>query len=379
VTLLSASVVPRVLACPTSAVLPQREYRTAWADRGQDRHADREVSADLRDLAKLPPEVAGLIGPNDRLLAEHVFGYDVATGAARHLGPIPREQYASAGLAPFEIPGKPDLTIVGTDHVVIVDYKGFEEVEPSESNKQLATYALMVARALGLDEVTVVIVYEFRRPSIAVLEALDLDAHAERLKQLYGDVARARLDPGRYLATGPHCKYCPAFLDCPRQKALAIDAETGLLALRVEETFPFADDDEAAWALDLLAELKRLASRIHAGLEVRAKARPIPLANGNAWGPREKRGNERLDGNVMHAVMTEKHGPKLADLAAPRTATKKALREALEYAGADMSLDAAAEVVLEAVRARGGVKSGTKTVIEEYEPGPRLVEEAPIQ
>jgi RecB family exonuclease len=369
----SASSVPRLLACPASAVLPQREYRTVHAAQGQERHLAREVAADLRDLKRLPAAVAAMIRPSDRLLAEHVFTYDSASDTGRHIGPISRDQYPTLGLGPFERPGKPDLVVIGTDGAIVIDYKAFEEVASADENAQLATYALMVARALGLDEVTVVIVYEIRRPSIATLTALDFDAHAARLRKLYLDVAAARMNPGRVLAVGPHCKYCPAFDACPRQKALALDVETGLISVRVEETYPFADDEEAAWALDLLAELKRLATRIHAGLETRARVRPIPLANGNAWGPQEKRGKLRLVGDVVHAVMLERHGKALADMAAPRAASQKALREALEFAGADETLKDALADVLADVEARGGSKRDTKTMLEEYEPGPRLV------
>lgn len=369
--MLSASAIPRLLACPTSAVLPHRAYSTAHAAAGQERHLDREVAADLRDLKRLPEAVASMIRSSDELLTEHAFVLNVATEEVRQLGRVGHRAYGP--LEPFEVGGTVDLLIVGTDRLIVVDYKGFEEVASADGNAQLATYALMVARAFGVDEVTVVIVYEIRRPSIATLEALDLDAHAARLRQLHVDVARARMSPGRFLATGPHCKYCEAFDACPRQKALSIDVETGLIEMRIEETIPFADDEEAAWALDLCAELGRLQARIKAALEVRSKARPIPLRNGNAWGPRTRPGNEKLDGEVTYAVMLEKHGPALAGLAVPRTATKKAVREALRFAGAESTLEDAFDAVYDEVKVRGGVKTGTKTVIEEYEPGPRLV------
>ena len=366
----TASAVPRLLACATSATLPQRDYRTTDAARGQERHAALELAAVRRDVASLPEAVRRMIRPSDRLLVEEVFGYDVAAGTARHFGPVPREAYATLRLGPFERLGKPDLVVLGTDGVIVVDYKGFEEVTPADRNTQLATYALMVARWLGVDEVTVVIVYEYRAPSIATLEALDLDAHASRLRQLELDVAAARGAPARFLATGPHCKYCPAFDACPLQQALAVDAETGLLAARVEELYPFADDREAAWALDLLEELKRLTTRIRAGLEVRAQARPIPLADGKLWGPRAKLGKLKLDGNIVHEIIAARHGLKLAEVAAPRQASQKAIREALEFAGADETM----ADVLDEIKARGGARKDTKTTIEAYEPGPRLVE-----
>lgn len=364
---LSASAIPRLLACPASAVLPHRPYDTKHAAAGTVRHTAREVAADMRDMSKLPPQVAGMIRPSDRLLAEHVFSYDTATGAARHHGPVPRELYHTLGLGPFERPGKPDLVIVGHRQAIVVDYKGFEEVESAETNAQTATYALMVARAFDLDEVTVAIVYEIRRPSIADLGPLDLDAHAARLRQLEVDVAAARREPWRYLRTGPHCKYCEAFHACPKQKALQLDVETGLISVRVDDVIPFADDEEAQWALDLLGELKTLQTRIRAALEVRASARPVPLRNGNAWGPREKLGKSKLDAGVAFDVVKEKHGPQIAELAAPRVATQKAIKDALEFVDGDPN------EVFNEIRARDGWKRDKRTEIEEYEPGPKLV------
>jgi CRISPR/Cas system-associated exonuclease Cas4 (RecB family) len=370
---LSASAVPRLLSCPASAVLPQREYNTAHSAAGSARHADREAAADVRDLTRLPDEVASMIRSSDRLIVEQVFAYDVATGEARRIGPVPREQYHTIERGPFELLGKPDLVIIGAAGAIVVDYKGFEPVAPAESNAQLATYALMVARTYEVDAVDAAIVYEIRRPSIATLEAMDLDAHAERLRQLHGDVARAVREPGRYLATGPHCKYCPAFDACPRQQALRVDVETGLVSMRVEQSIPFADDEEAQWALDLLAELKLIEARLHAALAARAKERPIPLRNGKMWGERDVLGKEKLVADVVHAVMTEKYGPKIAEIAAPRVATKKAIKEALGFVGADSVAEAEREL-LAAIKASGGTKQDRKTEVGEYEPGPRLIE-----
>lgn len=360
--MLSASATARVIACPASAVLPQLPYDTKHAAAGTERHAAREDAANKRDLSRLPPAVASMLRPSDTLLAEHVFAYDAATGLGRHIGPVAREEYPRIGLGPFEIPGKPDLVIVGHRQAIVVDYKGFEEVEPAERNRQLATYALMVARAFDLDEVTVVIVYELRRPSIATLEALDLDAHAAALRQMFVDVAAARMNPGRYLATGKHCRYCEAFHACPRQKALEVDVETGLVRVRVEDVIPFADDEEAQWALDLLGELKLLETRIRAALEARAKARPIPLPSGKVWGPIPKLGKRKLDAAIVYEVVAARHGAKIAEVAAPRVATQKAIKEALEFVDGD------ARELLEEVEARGGLKRDERIEIGEHDP-----------
>lgn len=366
-TLLSASEVPRALACPASLVLPRSEYHTEDAEDGIARHAAMEAAARTEDGAGLPEVVRALFQPGDRIAAECSFAYDVATDTARELGHVHGRCYGE--LRPFEIPGTADLLIVGNGRAIVVDYKGFEPVAHAETNEQTATYALMVSRAYGFRCVTVAIVYLVgdRRPSMATLDALDLDAHAQRLKQLHLDAAKARENPEPFLFVGSHCKYCKAFLACPRQRVVQDEVSQGLVAMRVEAAIPFVDDGEAARAYELLGQVKLLAQRLTAALKARAQERPIPLLSGKMYGPVTKNGNERLNADVVYEVVREKHGQGIADAAVERVATKKRLKDALAFAGAKPAA-AAERDVLEAVRERGGATRETKTVIEEYEP-----------
>lgn len=364
---LSASAVPRVLECTGSAVLPQHRYETKFAEEGTERHADMEGAVDDGDHEKLPAEVQALMRDGDKMATECAFAYDVATDTARELGHLKHRAYE--GLAPFEVPGTVDLLIMGNGRAIVVDYKGFEEVDDAESNAQTATYALMVARKYGLSEITVVIVYltGLRKPSIAILGAFDLDGHAARLKQLQFDVARAAADPGAHLVTGKQCKYCPAFLSCEKQSALTIDVSSADTVMAIESRIPFESDEDAADAFDLLQRIKMLTTRMSAALYARAAERPIPLRSGKMFGPVEKLGSEKLDGDIVYAVVKEKHGQGVADAAVVRSATKKRLKEALGFVGAK-SVAAAERDVLEAVRAKGGAERKPKTSIEEYEP-----------
>jgi CRISPR/Cas system-associated exonuclease Cas4 (RecB family) len=369
---LSASAVPRALACPTSLVLPHEDYRTQYADDGSDRHAEMEDAADKGEHDRLPEAVRALIQPGDHLASECSFAYDVATDTARELGHTKRD-YGSYALRPFEIPGTVDLLIAGNGRLVVVDYKSFEEVDAAEDNTQTTTYALMAARTYGYDEVTVMIVYLVanRRPSTFTLTALDLDAHAERLKQLQIDVAAAASDHERYVATGPHCKYCPAYLSCPRQKELKQQTATGVIALRVESMIPLERDEDAADAYELLRQVGLLQQRLRAAIYARAGERPIPLHNGKVLGTRTKNGNDKLDGDIVYEVIKAKYGQSIADAAVVRTATKKRLRDALVFVGAK-SVAAAEREVLAIVKDKGGIENKPKTVIEEYEPQPLL-------
>ena len=353
--MISASAIPRLLACPASHRLPHHDYQTTHATAGQDRHAEAEAAADTG--GELHPTVVALMVEGDHLATECAFAYDAATDTARELGHVDR-RYGT--LAPYELPGTMDLLIRGEGRAVVVDYKSYAEVDPAERNTQLATYALMVARCYGLDEVTVAIIYLVggRRPSIATLTALDLDAHAARLKRLHVDVARPSAP-----VSGPHCKYCPAFLACPVQHALTIDVgET--LPLRIEAQMPFGDDQSAAEAFDLLQRIKTLSTRIQAALYARAAERPIPLGNGMVLGQRTVEGNDRIDGNVAYEVVRERHGQAVADQAVERHATKTRLSAALKPLVGKLAPELRA--VLAEVEARGGISSKPSTRVEVY-------------
>lgn len=363
----SASAVPRILACPTSATLPQHDYRSKYAEDGQDYHAEIEAAIDVGDESAIPDDILALIGPGDETITERAFAYDVATDTGRELAGVKRRAYGD--LRPFEVPGTPDLVIRGERRLVVVDHKGHEEVTEAERNEQIATYALMVARAYGYDEVEVVIRYraEWRRPTRAVLGSLELDAHAAKLRQMFIDVAAARKDPETYVRTGSHCRYCPAHLSCPRTKALQQQLGSGELEVVTEAAIPFANDDDAAQAWELLQRIKLLTTRISAALYARAAERPIPLPDGRMFGPVEKQGNAKLDGDVVYEVVKEKYGRDIADTAVTRSATQKRLKEALGFVGAK-SVAAASKEVLAEVEKRGGLKRDAKTTVEVYEP-----------
>lgn len=370
-TRLSASGVPRALACPASVVLPQHRYDTAEAVAGTARHAEMEAAIDVGDTADvLPDAVLALIHDGDEQFTELAMAYDCATNTARVLG---HGRQAYRNLAPFEIPGTLDLLIVGRGRAVVVDKKGFLKVGPAADNAQTMTYAIMVARHYGLDEITVAIFYEIGGTDIATVSALDLDAHAERLRGLLVNIARAQQEPTRYLATGQHCRYCPAFLSCPKQHALTLEVSSGDGVMAIEKRIPFDDDEEAARGFDLMNRIGMLHARVKAAIYARAAERPIFLPDGRVLGPVEKQGNERLDGDITYAVIRDQHGHGIADAAVERKASKTRIKEALRFAGSKGEIAKLERAVLDEVRKRGGAKRETKTVIEVHEAGPRLL------
>ncbi|HEU4726483.1 MAG TPA: PD-(D/E)XK nuclease family protein, partial [Kofleriaceae bacterium] len=352
---ISASAIPRLLACPGSGHLPHADYRTAYADAGHERHAEQESAADLGDHDGLDPRVQALLEPGDQLATECSFAYDASDDTARALGHLARRDYQE--LRPFEIPGTIDLLVVGARRILVVDYKGIEEVDPAAENAQTLTYALMVARATGRDEIVVAIIYlaaPWRAADVATITAFDLDGHAARLRSLVTST-------DRMLWTGKHCKYCPAFLACPEQKQLGDDAGGGALAVRVESMIPFASDDDARMAYELRGKVRVFLQRLEAALFARAAERPIPLGNGKMFGRHTKLGNEQLDGDTTYEVVREMHGQAVADAAVIRSATKTRIKEALKRAG--IKVAPAEREVLAAVRARGGATRKETTEI----------------
>lgn len=371
----SASSVPRLLLCPTSVLLPQHDYRTEHADAGVEYHAFMEAAIDVGDEDAIPPEIMALVRDGDEMITELAFAYDVETDTARELGRIPRREYK---VGPTELPGTPDLIIRGNGRIIVVDHKGYEEVDDAERNAQAATYALTVCRAWGYDEAEVAIVYRaaHRRPSHATLNALDLAAHGDRLRQLRADIEKARELPQLFLNDGAHCKYCPAFLGgCPRQEALGRLVSSGEIVRRHEALIPFRDDDEASRALDLLERIKTFTQRLQAAVYARAAERPIPRVDGKVFGPVEKLGNRAIDGDAAYELVREKYGQAVADKAVTRKATQKGIEAALKEAGVK-SAGATKDTLVEQLEAAGKVKRETKTSIELYEPRKLLKESA---
>lgn len=371
---LSASAAARGLACPASLVLPQQDYRTKYADAGNDRHGEQEAAVERGDLSSLPDEVRALIQPGDSIATEISFAYDPVNDTARLLGKVLDRRYDLFNLGPFEIPGQLDLAVVGNGRALVIDYKGWEEVDEASDNDQIATYALMLTRTYGYQEAGAAIVYlvAYRKPSIATLTAADLRFHRDRLQQLQIDAVKAQRDPTAYLSAGRQCRYCPAFLDCPEQKKLRDNVQSTALDMRVAELMPLSSDDDAAAVYELWGRIKMLSARIGAALYARAGERPIPLADGRVFGPRPVKGNDELDGDITYEVVKARHGQAIADAAVERSATKTRLKAALGFVAGKGKVAAAEREVLTLVRERGGIRNTPTTKIEEHVPQPLL-------
>lgn len=364
---MSMSALPRTFVCPTSFVLPWTNNDNEYSDSGTAGHSDMESAILNWDLDKLPPEVAPLLREYKRehVMIEQPIYYNFAADDSRLGAKSDDRDYKPL---PYEIPGKSDVMAfdVGRRRGLVIDWKQFEEVGAAISNSQTLGYAVALARLYKLEEVTVVIAYlspQNRHVDIATLDELDFMAFNDRLHQLNADVAGARAMPTHYLRIGRHCRWCPAYFDCPEQRTMQLQLAAENAMQSVEQMLPLDDDDAALAAFNLRERVSIFSKRLNEAVRSRAWRRPIPLEDGRFYGKVEKQGDRELDADTVYKVVKAKHSQEVADLAVERVATFTKLKAALKTTG-PKSLAAAEKEIVELVKQQGGVSQKTKIDIE---------------
>lgn len=371
---LTASSLSRAMRCVASAALPHTPYLTVEGEQGTERHSVLEERARSGDF---PAAVYALLleAKCHTIVPEAKFAYDVATDTARKIEHPGHRNYGT--LAPYEIAMQGDLVGYGPECVVVVDYKGYERVEPAERNKQLAALAIAACRVSGVERAIVAIAYpqadepdgfEIDR---AELSSLDHDLFRLDMQGLLKDVVRARRNPAAYVSESSDCRYCGAFLHCPAKKALLANVQVGATETRVEMILPLGDDQSAADAYDLAKKLELLTKRINAAVYARANTAPIPLNNGKVLGPTEVLGDTEIDADIAYAVVREKHGQEAADLAVKREATQAGIERALKPRAGKGELAGMKREVMDEIKKRGGAKRPTEIKVREYQPEPQ--------
>lgn len=367
--MITASALPRLAVCPGSAALPQAETTSELADAGTVRHSAVETAVIEGRLDDIPEAVRDLITPGSLASAEVAIAYNWRTGAARHLGLGARRDYA---VAADEIPGTIDLLIVNGRRVVVVDYKGHEDIGAPDEHEQSMLYALAASRIYDADEVTLVIAYigqgvESARIRRVTVDAIELISFATRVTKIMKAVAE-QLEAVRGhrlpdVRESRHCKYCSSVAACPAKTALIRRLVSGEESDELSLLLPL-DDEAARFAYERLGQARQLLKRIESAIYARAAESPIPLGGGRWLGKHTKPGVERLDGDTTYDIVRDMHGQAIADLAVERKATKTGIRAALKEAGVKPLAKAEAAVIA-AVRAAGGAtKESTETVGE---------------
>lgn len=330
---LSASKVELAATCTASSVLPQTDEVHAGQEEGNERHDDLDVSI----KSNVIPTTLSDRWPGYTWRSEVAFAIDLATGEGRELGEKLNRAYGDIG--PFTVVGTADLVGRGVaGELVVVDRKSFDpNVSRAAVNGQLHTLALAACRAYGVVTCDVAIWHELRALDVSIVEPWDLKTYSDQLFEIIETTTRARAEfrkTGLVSATpGKHCRWCPAFHNCPAQSATLTRIKSGVIGTSVEGMLPLETDEQAASAYELLQSIKMLSKRLDTVLRARAMQQEIPVGDGNVYGPRTSHGPRQIDGDKAYDLIREKHGQKVADAAVTREATQKGIVDAFKAAG----------------------------------------------
>lgn len=384
--------------CPGALVLFQVDRENPARRRGTAVHAFlREVSRIDREqaLQSVPEEHREACAALDLDLlpldpeswaAEVAFAYDVETDQARELGRDLERNYPEVG--DDEIVGTADLVGLDADRVIVPDFKTGRVPPPVKGNLQLGAYALAAARAYQRSAAKVAIIhlpmgFSDIDPSCrsADLDSIDLDAIGARIYGIWESLRAARTAYAQgqlpFLCEGDHCVYCAAFPTCPAKQVLASriakpELCPAVLAVAQDlEAFRNALTLESApGIIAMLERYDELSKRLWAIIDDLAKQAPIPLGNGEAYGPHPYT-RTRISGDAI-SVLLDRYGEEVALVAAKSveaTLTKKAITDALrpwvktkEGAKISWEMDACMEALIQ----RGAAKKSTSTPIGRY-------------
>jgi hypothetical protein len=234
---------------------PEAEWSdttSAAADRGTRFH--REI-AEYVSTGQVPLAVDEDIAPlfasavawvdafgREKLASEVAFAWSATTDTAERIPAVERDYQAGAG----RLCGTAD--IVAVSRFTKAGYVGdWKTGDGSQSGPQLRALALMLARAEGLDMVTVealeVDASGVRHVCTETLDAFALAAVAGELAEGLAAIPTAEPRPG------PHCGdlYCPARATCPAVRERLADIIPAAALVRHQWGLTISGPDHAAW------------------------------------------------------------------------------------------------------------------------------------
>lgn len=189
------------------------------------------------------------------LLTETAFAWDPVTDTAEVIGKDRDYSKASGRLC-----GTADLVMVAMvdGRAVAAMVWDWKTGDGSGSGPQLRTLGLMVARAMGIEDVTVAAL-EARSGGVFEVAREELDGFT--LAMFAGELAEhLSFVPRALPVAGSHCGelYCPARLSCPlgteaTSQVLEVIPADALAATREYRlTDPIETPEHAAWAVDVI-------------------------------------------------------------------------------------------------------------------------------
>jgi len=285
----TGSTMDRVSYCAASAALP-----AVYAPSSPEAVAGTEAHEVMEHATAGSEQAVDELGwdpravlPAGRHETEAAYWYNPVTDTGGRLLAKGRD-YARAPEG--AIPMRLDVVTFGDDgHITITDWKTGERFISPET-LQLTVAALAVARAHGVDVVTV----QIAQGTIGVppkvrprtLDVFDLDAAADQMRRIWERIveARALVMSGRMPDVYPSedaCRYCPCWSSCPAHVAMAraVLAPTwdpANVAAIVDAMTP----EEAGGLWLRLKSGEALLEAIGKALRAYAERSPLPLPDG---------------------------------------------------------------------------------------------------
>ena len=295
--MISASQLHRVLACPASELLPHIRSTSGRATRGTSIHAyirrriaglshdDAAVGVDKdHRLTCKGIDVEEIVAGLSQVACEVSYAFSLK-GEVRRIGVNLGREYPEEYLTGEWITGTADLDAVGEEgRPVVEDFKTGQGVPHPSVNPQILFFASCLQSLTGAAEVEGRIRYIRDDGSTYVeshiFDAFDLDAFRLDLRRTGLSVLEARQSGARSLpmATGGHCKYCPAIAACPAKTALA---RAMLPELRATgDILRSMTPEERGQAWVRAKEIESILDTVVSGLRDIAIVDPTPLPDG---------------------------------------------------------------------------------------------------
>lgn len=291
---LTASALPRALACPASCALPAVSSTSDDAQRGTQVHAFLQAIADGTPSDQALAEVVESVRPLcERIDTRHVprggesevaMAWDVESRTARRLVVDGHRAY---DVRPTEIAGTADLVLWHGERPVVIDWKTTAwDFDARAAVPQLEHYALCVAELAWSDEVECAVgaitddgAVEWSRWQ---LDGAALDRARERARRVWERVQAARAHQGEHdVVLGPHCRYCPSWRACPAHIRAVRQLASGEL--------PAINAESIGLAYSLARAAEQSAEAVRDGIK-RFVAEHGPTKSGNQLVSINKRG-----------------------------------------------------------------------------------------
>lgn len=378
----SASGVKLAMTCPKSVFLPKEETRSDSADKGTavheflDRvsmgavgeeaiqlvpaeHRDDCLSIELDDIPQL-----------SELRTEVAIAWNPWTRKSRILGHHLGRDYAGADRT-IEYVGTADRIgrMVGGEYdgwFVVDDYKtgSARTVDHVEKNWQTLTLAVAFATEFKLDKVLVGIIKTQGsvRPYYFPLEGIDLALGAQSLI----DLAVIIRDGGGEAIEGRHCKWCPSFIYCEKKLELAMT-----LVKRPELSLEYIADQIKADPITAYNRWRLVKDVVHKMddiIKAHARENPIPLADGQVFGPVEVKRNEIVP-EIAFGELIDMHGREVAQKAFDLKTSKAGIERAIAVIAPKGKKAAMVREALGRIESKNGFKEVKRTEVREHKPG----------